>query len=74
MTRARKGGIGCGSSGTDARSVYHGKFRPLQYANTSVKRLNLALLMAVSSLPFPTKLLAEAIHDRDEREHSRQSI
>ncbi len=25
--------------------------------------INLALLMAVSFLPFPTKLMAEAIHD-----------
>ena len=45
--------------------VHHGIFRRLQYANTSVMRLNLALLMAISFLPFPTKLLAEAIHDRD---------
>jgi uncharacterized membrane protein len=28
-------------------------------------RINLALLMAVSFLPFPTKLLAEAIHETD---------
>jgi uncharacterized membrane protein len=45
--------------------IHHGIFRRLQYANTSVMRLNLALLMAVSFLPFPTKLLAEAIHDTD---------
>ena len=45
--------------------VHHGIFRRLQYANTSVMRLNLALLMVVSFLPFPTKLLAEAIHDTD---------
>jgi TMEM175 potassium channel family protein len=45
--------------------VHHGIFRRLQYANASVMRLNLALLMAVSFLPFPTKLLAEAIHDTD---------
>ena len=45
--------------------VHHGIFRRLKYANASVMRLNLALLMAVSFLPFPTKLLAEAIHDRD---------
>jgi uncharacterized membrane protein len=44
---------------------HHGIFRRLQYANTSVMRLNLALLMVVSFLPFPTKLLAEAIHDTD---------
>ena len=45
--------------------VHHGIFRRLRYANVSVMRLNLALLMAVSFLPFPTKLLAEAIHDTD---------
>jgi len=45
--------------------VHHGIFRRLQYANTRVMRLNLALLMAVSFLPFPTKLLAEAIHETE---------
>ena len=45
--------------------VHHGIFRRLQYANAVVMRLNLALLMAVAFLPFPTKLLAEAIHDTD---------
>jgi uncharacterized membrane protein len=45
--------------------VHHGIFRRLRYANTWIMRINLALLMAVAFLPFPTKLLAEAIHDRD---------
>jgi uncharacterized membrane protein len=45
--------------------VHHGIFRRLQYANTGIMRINLALLMAVSFLPFPTKLLAEAIRDTD---------
>ena len=45
--------------------IHHGIFRRLQYANRRLMRINLALLMAVSFLPFPTKLLAEAIHDRD---------
>lgn len=45
--------------------VHHGIFRRLEYANSWVMRINLGLLMAVSFLPFPTKLLAEAIHDRD---------
>ena len=45
--------------------VHHGIFRRLQYANNWIMRLNLALLMAVAFLPFPTKLLAEAIHDTD---------
>jgi uncharacterized membrane protein len=45
--------------------VHHGIFRRLQYANSWVMRINLLLLMAVAFLPFPTKLLAEAIHDVD---------
>jgi len=45
--------------------AHHGIFRRLQYANTWVMRINLLLLMVVAFLPFPTKLLAEAIHDRD---------
>jgi uncharacterized membrane protein len=45
--------------------VHHGIFRRLRYANSWVMRINLALLMAVSFLPFPTKLLAEAIHETD---------
>ncbi len=45
--------------------IHHGIFRRLQYANSWVMRLNLVLLMATAFLPFPTKLLAEAIHDTD---------
>jgi len=45
--------------------THHGIFRRLQYANSWLMRLNLLLLMAVAFLPFPTKLLAESIHDRD---------
>ena len=45
--------------------AHHGIFRRLQYANTSLMLINLLLLMAVSFLPFPTKLLAEAIHSPD---------
>ena len=45
--------------------VHHGIFRRLEFANSWVMRINLVLLMAVSFLPFPTKLLAEAIHDTD---------
>ena len=45
--------------------VHHGIFRRLRFANSWIMRINLALLMAVSFLPFPTKLLAEAIHDTD---------
>ena len=45
--------------------AHHGIFRRLQFANTSLMLINLLLLMAVSFLPFPTKLLAEAIHNSD---------
>ncbi len=43
--------------------VHHGIFRRLQYANRRVMEINLVLLMAISFLPFPTKLMAEAIRD-----------
>jgi uncharacterized membrane protein len=42
--------------------AHHGLFRRLEYANQQVMRMNLLLLMAVSFLPFPTRLVAEAIH------------
>jgi TMEM175 potassium channel family protein len=42
--------------------VHHGIFRRLQFADSTITRLNLLLLMAVSFLPFPTKLVAEAIN------------
>ena len=45
--------------------LHHGIFGRLRYANRSLMLLNLALLMAVSFLPFPTKLMAEAIHETD---------
>jgi TMEM175 potassium channel family protein len=45
--------------------IHHGIFRRLAYADSNVIRLNLALLMAVSFLPFPTKLMAEALHAHD---------
>jgi uncharacterized membrane protein len=44
--------------------AHHGVFRRLRYANNHVMRINLLLLMAVSFLPFPTKLVAEAIRDK----------
>jgi TMEM175 potassium channel family protein len=40
---------------------HHGIFRRLASADGNVMRLNLLLLMLVSFLPFPTRLLAEAI-------------
>ena len=44
-------------------AAHHGIFRRLAYANQRLMMLNLLLLMAVSFLPFPTKLMAEAIRD-----------
>jgi uncharacterized membrane protein len=43
--------------------AHHGVFRRLRYTNNAVMRINLLLLMAVSFLPFPTRLVAEAIRD-----------
>lgn len=42
--------------------AHHGIFRRLASADVIVMRLNILLLMLVSFLPFPTKLVAEAIH------------
>jgi uncharacterized membrane protein len=41
--------------------VHHGIFRRLASADAMVMRLNILLLMLVSFLPFPTKLVAEAM-------------
>ncbi len=41
--------------------VHHGILRRMRYADLWVIRMNLVLLLAVSFLPFPTKLVAEAI-------------
>ena len=43
--------------------VHHGIFRRVQYADRRVMTVNLVLLMAVAFLPFPTKLVAEAIRN-----------
>jgi uncharacterized membrane protein len=45
--------------------AHHSVFRRLAYANTSVMRFNLGLLMVVSFLPFPTRLVAEALSHSD---------
>jgi uncharacterized membrane protein len=45
--------------------AHHGIFRRLQYANRELMVINLLLLMATAFLPFPTKLMAEAIHDEE---------
>jgi uncharacterized membrane protein len=41
--------------------VHHGILRRMRYADIWIVRVNLLLLLAVSFLPFPTKLVAEAI-------------
>ena len=41
----------------------HRGLRRLRYANSAVLRISLLLLMAVSFLPYPTRLVAEAIRD-----------
>lgn len=45
--------------------IHHGIFRRLAQADGVVMRLNILLLMLVAFLPFPTKLLAEAIFNAD---------
>ena len=42
---------------------HHGIFRRLQYVDGRVMRVNLLLLLLVSFLPFPTRLMAQAIRD-----------
>jgi uncharacterized membrane protein len=42
--------------------VHHGMFRRLANADGAITRLNLLLLMLASFLPFPTKLVAEAVN------------
>ena len=43
--------------------IHHGLFGRLQYANAQIMRVNLGVLMAVSFLPYPTGLMAEAIRN-----------
>lgn len=45
--------------------AHHGIFQRLQYANRRIMEVNLLLLMAVAFLPFPTRLVAEAIRDTE---------
>jgi uncharacterized membrane protein len=42
--------------------VHHGMFRRLANADGAITRLNLLLLMLAAFLPFPTKLVAEAVN------------
>jgi uncharacterized membrane protein len=41
--------------------AHHSVFSRLQYTNTAVMRTNLALLMVVAFLPFPTRLVADSL-------------
>jgi uncharacterized membrane protein len=41
--------------------AHHGIFARLRFVDATVMRINLLLLMAASFLPFPTRLMAEAI-------------
>jgi uncharacterized membrane protein len=41
--------------------AHHGLFRRLRYANVALMRANLLLLLVVSFLPFPTRLMAEGL-------------
>jgi uncharacterized membrane protein len=43
--------------------AHHGLFARLQQISTSLMRANLILLMAVAFVPYPTRLIAESIHD-----------
>jgi uncharacterized membrane protein len=43
--------------------AHHGIFRRLSSINSRVMRINLLLLLLVSFLPFPTRLMAQAIRD-----------
>jgi uncharacterized membrane protein len=45
--------------------AHHGIFRRLQHVNRAVMALNIVLLMAVAFMPFPTRLMAEAIREED---------
>jgi TMEM175 potassium channel family protein len=45
--------------------THHGIFARVQYVDRRLMTLNLLLLMAVSFLPFPTRLIAEAIRSVD---------
>jgi uncharacterized membrane protein len=44
--------------------AHHGIFRRMVAANQVIVRLNLALLLTASFLPFPTKLMAESLYER----------
>ena len=43
--------------------AHHGIFSRLRFVDSRVMRINLLLLLVVSFLPYPTRLMAEAIRD-----------
>ena len=45
--------------------IHHGIFRRMQSADHTVMRTNMLLLLLVGFLPFPTRLMADAIHTTD---------
>jgi uncharacterized membrane protein len=45
--------------------AHHSLFVRLKYADATLMQLNLGLLLAVSFLPFPTSVLADALHAGD---------
>lgn len=49
---------------------HHGIFRRMASVDGTVMRLNILLLMFVSFLPFPTKLMAEALDKTDDAERA----
>src|SRR5206468_12903725 len=53
------------SSRSEESGAQHGIFRRLRYATRELMLISLLLMMATAFLPFPTKLMAEAIHDTD---------
>ena len=50
--------------------VHHGIFRRLRNADYTVLLLNLLLLMFVAFLPFPTRLVADALNESGSAEHA----
>jgi uncharacterized membrane protein len=45
--------------------AHHAMFGRVRAVESTVMRINLLLLLVVSFLPFPTRLMAEAIHDKN---------
>jgi uncharacterized membrane protein len=50
--------------------AHHNLFTHLRYVDPVLLRLNLLLLLAAAFLPFPTGVLAQAIHESDEAERT----